>query len=209
MANTAVHNFIDALREWDKVTGEFKSTDYKTLLTLINLQIGLKHNQLDFSFDATEDEIINLLENRIIYLIHEQDVDELFLVTSLINWMNIFFESTMEKTVDAIQLFSGMINDSENKNDIDGSIGDSFSHKKLTELLSHENKSNTKNEYFRWKSIVANKLSEEHIESWDRELTLEISKGSIEVGKKYIDEYGNMTIGEIARKLNKKNEDTK
>jgi hypothetical protein len=170
MEITSVKCFIDALKEWDKVTGEKKSTDFNSLIYYINMMLYDDADSLGFVGDITAEERLKVLEDRIMYLIVEQKVHEVFLVTSLINGVSKYLGSRIDAMLTGIQLAVNVNKKNEEKPE------NLQVNEHLKYLLSYEHRYATKNEYFRWQRIVANNLSEEHIESWERNIVLKMFK---------------------------------
>jgi RecG-like helicase len=164
MKKSAVKCFISALKEWDKVTGEIKGTPFNSLLHFINCE--LCDDPLEFLCSATNQERLKDIENKSMYLIKKQRIREIFLVTSLINSVTKFLDSRIDSTLDAIQMPNKTIKKHEEKSQELNSNEQlktlhSYEHKNL---IKNVEKNVTRNEYFRWQSIVVNDLSEEKIE---------------------------------------------
>lgn len=187
----ATKGFIKALREWNDITNGNQATDLLTLSFLIHYQIGIKSSEI--SPDDTIEVKLNNLEERIKYLIEEEKVDEIFLISSLVNSVTLHFRKSIERHGDLIIFHEEVMNKNP---DISINI--------LDKLKQPGYYIKLKNDYFRWQEIVLNCLSDEQFENWERELFFEMNKKNDKFLEEMSNKYGDMTMREIYEYENKK-----
>ena len=190
MTHKAVDGFINALREWNDATNENQATDLLTLSFLIHYEIGHKNSKI--SPDDTIEAKLNRLEERIIHLIEKENIREIFLISSLVNFVTLHLRKAIERHGDLIIFHEKLRNENP---DIDMNI--------LDRLKSPVYHMKLKNDYFRWQEIVSNFLSDEQFENWDRELSLEKNKKHDRILDEMATKYGDMTMREIYEYENK------
>lgn len=202
MTFTAVSAFISALQEWDNLTGELKATDFNSFLHILKYELGTRNESLEKLFKEDTGSMLREIEDRIHYLIQEQHIGEVFLITSLANLVTRFFSSRIETTLDSIISNESMINELKAKHgkEFEENIEDFFAYKNQRRLLSVEYKAKTKNDLYRWQQIVANKLSSEHIAAWESENFSRMVKSSSNMTERLVEKFGDMKLGDILRK---------
>lgn len=189
MKYLATEKFIEALNEWNEITKDNQATDFISLTFLICYKIGIKDN--DFLLEESYEKRLNFLKERIKYLVENEKIDELFLISSLINYVTFLFNHYIQTHGDSILFHEKVLNEKP---------GMSVSKDVLERLKSPNYLIKLKNDYYRWKEIVAIELSEEKFENWERDFILENSQETLYDLNKLKDKYSNTTMGEILKK---------
>jgi len=188
MKYSAVKGFIEALKKWNEITKENKAADFQTLIFRIHSKIGIKDNSI--LIEGTEDRLLKSLEDRINYLTHSEKINEIFLISSLVNHVTKIFKHSIETHGDSILLNETIIKDQGLEK---------FQHV-LEKVKASDYFIKLKNDYYRWIEIVSLDLSDERFENWERDLLIERGKLSEEHSKEMSDKYGDMTMKEILEK---------
>ena len=184
----ATEKFIEALNEWDETTRKSQATDLTTLIFLISFRIGIKDDS--FILEESTEERLNLLKERINYLVLNKKIDELFLILSLTNYVTSLLNHYIQQHGDTIVFHEEMFNrrpEAKPSKDM------------LEKLKSPNYLIILKNDYHRWKEIVSREFSEEKFEIWERESILESEEKIRHDLEKMKDTYGNMKMSEIIK----------
>jgi len=184
--------FIDALKEWDNIRGDFKSEELVTFVYMANYTLG--HRDIDFN--ETKEERLIGFEKRIKYLIEKQKINELFIIKGLIYYITNFLKNRMITHGDGILFHEDFLRDNP---------GLKLGGKVLEKLKSPDCLLKMKNDYYRWKEIVANKLSEEQFEKWNIIILTENQELNTNDLKKMEEILGDKTFEEIYRLQKERN----
>lgn len=184
----ATESFINALNEWNEVTGDYKACDFQSLIFTINFQIGSVHR---IAPDDTAEKKLNNLEERIKDLVEKQKIRETFLISGLVSYVTNFFMEHLASHGDAI-IFNEMV--------LNENPGMELSDTTLKKIKAKNYNTKLKNDYYVWNKIVANLLSEEHFEKWETDDMLYRSKKAQGQLTNMENKFGNMTFKEILEK---------
>ncbi|WP_018248910.1 hypothetical protein [Orenia marismortui] len=165
-----INELIKSLNSWNKLTADPKVNDFKSLLESILLSLG----SINDSNNYGEDEILEEIEERMLYLVDEEFIDEDLLVMAIVNFVKERLEDTIMKQGDMIVTDENLLF----SNKVDLNMKHRLSNS-LNKLRNNHFYEKGMMELDQWKTIVSTGFTRSNRNRWKEE-RLEINASELE-----------------------------